>query len=145
MEKQTRGNKYALAALKRQRAEMAGKIVELKKKLEWAENQLVHLDGTLKLLDPTSEPSQLPTARPKRMKLFKQGELSGTLIDVLRKAEGPLLTDELATSVLRKLGYEDEARPAMTPRIRSSLLYLCGKDRVTRLHRGRKAMWKLDE
>jgi len=145
MEKQTRGNRYALAALKRQRGETAGRIVELKKKLEWAEQQLVHLDSTLKIFDPQAKPDQIPTARPKRMKLFKQGELSGTLIDALRKAGCPISTEELVTAVLAKGEYNEDARPALLPRIRSSLLYLRTRERIIQLHKGRKAMWKLDE
>jgi hypothetical protein len=39
-------NKYALAALKDRRATMAGEIVQLKRKLKWAQGQLEHLDAT---------------------------------------------------------------------------------------------------
>jgi len=60
------GNKYALAALKDQRARLAGEIASLKKRLAWAEDHIRHVDASLQLLDPQLFPNLIPAKRPQK-------------------------------------------------------------------------------
>ena len=46
------GNHYALAALKRKRALIAAEIVQLERQLRHRWESLVHVDTSLRLLDP---------------------------------------------------------------------------------------------
>jgi hypothetical protein len=138
------GNRYALAALKRQRGTLAGEIVTLKKRLAWAESQLIHVDATLHLLDPATDATTLPTIRPqKRIKLFRQGELSQTVRDVLRRAGKPLQTQEVVTAVLAAGGLGESARPALAPRVRGNLAYLETSKKVVKTGKGRGVLWAL--
>ena len=138
------GNKYALAALKRQRGVLAGEIVSLKKRLVWAEGQLVHVDATLHLLDPATTPETLPSIRPqKRIKLFRQGELGRLIVDALRRAGAPLSADNVVSSVLAATGHDESARAALKPRIRGNLAYLQKSGRVTKTGRGMSVTWAL--
>ena len=58
-----KGNKYAIAALKDRRATMAGEIVRFKQGIRDREEQLSHLDATLRVLDPEY---RADTIAPKR-------------------------------------------------------------------------------
>lgn len=138
------GNKYALAALKKQRADMAGEIACLTSKLVYLKAQLVHVDATLRILDPTLDPKGLPVSRPrKRIKLFRQGELGQLIRDTLRAAGKPLGTHEIVTALLQRGGYGEPARPSLTPRIRGNLAYLEKREAVTRAGKGQSVVWSL--
>ena len=139
-----KSNKYALAALKQQRGKLAGEIADLKKRLTWAEGQLVHVDATIHLLSPTTDTEALPAIRPqKRIKLFRQGELGRLITDALRRAGKPLQTQEVVSAVLVAGGHDESARAALSPRVRTGLHYLEKNDRVAKAGRGRAVTWTL--
>ena len=138
------GNKYALAALKKRRAETAGEITDLKKQLAWRQSQLDHLDATLLIFDPEIDPRTLPVSRPrKRVKLFKQGELGRLILDALRRAGKPLGTHEITTALLTAGGYGESARPSLAPRVRGNLAYQEGRRAVTKAGTGKAVVWSL--
>jgi hypothetical protein len=88
-----RGNMYALAALKSKRASLASDIVETERKLRHLRDSLVHVDATLRLLDPEIDPDEIPTKRPtRRVKLFRQGELGRLILEAFRVANGELIS-----------------------------------------------------
>lgn len=145
MAKTDLGNRYALGALRDRRASLAGEIVSLKKKLAWAEGQLVHLDATLRLFDPGYQDGDVPPRKTyKRLKFFRQGELSRLILDTLRTAGKPVGAADVVTAVLAALGHEEAARPALAPRVRTNLQYL-EKQRgvVVKNGSGRSARWSL--
>lgn len=138
------GNKYALAALKKQRAEMAGEIACLTSKITWLKSQLGHVDATLRILDPTLDPKGLPVARVrKRIKLFRQGELSRLVVDALRRAGKPIGTHQIVTALLAAGGYGESVRPSLTPRVRGNLAYLELHGKVNKCGTARSATWNL--
>jgi len=141
------GNRYALTALRDRRASLAGEIVSLKKKLAWAEGQLVHLDATLRLFDPAYQEGDIaPRKIYKRIKFFRQGELSRHILDALRKAGKAASTAEVVTAVLEAMGHGEEARPALAPRVRTNLQYLeKQREKVAKSGAGRGARWTLSE
>ncbi len=139
-----KGNKYALAALKNQRATLAGQIVSLKKRLAWAEEQIRHVDASLQLLDPQLFPHLIPAKRPqKRIKLFRQGELGRLIIDAPRRAGKPLGTHAIVGAVLKAGGHSEAARPALGPRVRGNLAYLHRREKVAKAGRGKAVTWSL--
>lgn len=139
------GNKYALAALKDRRALLAGEIAELKKQLMRREDQLEHLDATITLFQPDYDRRTIATKRPRRVKLFRQGELNRMILTALRRADKPLSTAEVVSSVLDQTGYGEEARPALKGRVRGNLQYL-ERDRkmVTKSGSGANVRWTLE-
>ena len=71
----SRGDSYALAALKNRRASIASEIVQLERQLRHCQETLVHVDATLKLLDPDSEPGRSPpSGLQRRSVVLKIGE-----------------------------------------------------------------------
>jgi hypothetical protein len=118
-------NKYALAALRERRAEMAGEIASLQKRLRQLQENMVHVDATLRLFDPDSDPTKRPGKRPyKRVKLFGAGKLNRLILGALRRGERPMTTGEVVASIVAELGYGPDAAKGMTNRVRANLQYL---------------------
>jgi hypothetical protein len=119
------GNKYALAALRERRAEMAGEITSIERRLRDLRASLVHLDATLRLFDPDAEPTKIPGKRPyKRVKLFGAGKLNRLILGALRRGGRPMTTAEIIASIVAELGYGPEAAKGMSNRVRANLRYL---------------------
>lgn len=139
------GNRYALAALKDKRASIAGEVAQLRNKLAWAESQLKHLDAAIQIFEPSCDPDAIPNKRPqKRIKLFRQGELSRMVLDALRTADGPLRTQDIVSAIMFAQGHDEVARTALAPRVRSNLQYLVEKaGTVAKIGGGGDARWTL--
>jgi hypothetical protein len=144
MTERDKGNKYALAAIKDQRARLAGEIITLQKRLAWAQEQIRHVDAALQLLDPQIFPNLIPAKRPqKRIKLFRQGELGRLIIDALRRAGKPLGTHAVVSAVLAAGGHGESARAALAPRVRGNMAYQEGCGRVQKAGTGKLVSWSL--
>jgi len=136
------GNRYALSALKAKRAELAGEIAVLKRKLDWAETSLRHIDASLNIFDPTGDPSQIPDKRPqKRMKLFRQGQLGAMILKELTQSLLPLNTSEIIHRLIASKNWSETARAGLAPRIRSNLSYLAATGRVVKTGNRQTAKW----
>ena len=57
----SRGDRYALSALRNTRASLASELVQLKRQLRHKKEALGHVDATLRLLDPTIEIEAIPS------------------------------------------------------------------------------------
>ena len=77
------------------------------------------------------------------MKLYKQGELGRSIMDVLREAGKPMGVHAVVSAMLLKGGYAEEARPALTPRVRGNLAYLHNAGKVAKNGRGMSVKWFL--
>lgn len=120
-----KGNRYAIAALKDRRATLAGEIERFKQGIRDREEQLSHLDATLRVLDPEYRADTIAPKRLRRVKLFGGGELNRLIIDALRKADGkPLSTPAIADAIIAAKGYGHAAKPALIRRVRANLSYL---------------------
>lgn len=138
------GNRYAISALKEQRARLAGEIAHMKKKIAWASEQLKHLDATIRIFEPTGDPNSIPNMRPrKRVKLFRQGELGRLIFDALRRAGEPITTAQVVTAITWATGNDESARPAIAPRVRGNLAYQHGRKTVVKVGGGRDTRWRL--
>ena len=78
---------YAIPAMKRSRAIIAGELLELEKALALMREQLVHMDNALSLFG-VGDPEAVKLTKPyKRMLLFRPGELtSAVLMQRLRRS-----------------------------------------------------------
>jgi hypothetical protein len=140
-----KGNQYALAALKRKRGDMAGEIQRMKGMLAYRQEQLAHLDASIKLLDPDFPVETIPPKRPRQVKLFRHGELGRAILDALRKADGKSLSvAEITTAIIVDKGYGEGSRAAMQPRVRGNLSYLLSRpDTITKIGSRTDARWGL--
>ena len=138
-------NKYALAALRERRAELAGEITATESRLRHLRESLVHVDGTLRLFDPNADPAKITAKRPyKRVKLFGAGKLNRLILDALRKAGRPLGTGEVVEAIVAGLGFGDDAAKGMRNRVRANLVYLAKhRDLVVKEGDRDTATWRL--
>ena len=127
-----RGNKYALSALTQRRGELTTEIANLERQLRHRKELKVHIDATLKLLNPDIDVDKIKGKRvPKRVKLFRQGELGRMILDALRKAGGkPISTAEIVNDILAAGGHGEGARRTVAGRVRSNLAYLERRGKV---------------
>lgn len=140
----SRGDRYALVALKHKRATIASEIVQLERQLRHRKEMLVHVDATLRILDPSVEVEAIPNKRPpQRIKLFRQGELGRMIIDAIRRAGGEASLYDIVTALLAAGGHGEEARKTVAPRVRGNLAYLARQGKVVKEGEGRAASWRL--
>lgn len=142
-----RGNLYALAALRDRRATLAAEIVDLERQLRARRDSLIHVDATLRLLDPSIETSAIKPKRiVKRIKLFRQGQLGRLILDAIRTAGGqPIATYDIVSSIIAAGGHGEEARRTVAPRVRGNLAYLRRRRMVEKIEDGRVALWRLTD
>jgi hypothetical protein len=72
------GNKYPLAAIRERRAEMAGEITSLQKRLRQLRESLVHVDATIRLFDPDGDPTKIPGKAALQARQAVRGRESST-------------------------------------------------------------------
>jgi hypothetical protein len=140
------GNRYALAALKDKRASLSSELVQTERTLRHLKEALVHVDATLKLLDPSIDAGAIPNKRLQagRIKLFRQGELGRLIRDALRvHGGGPVSTAQIVDHVLAQGGHGPAARRAVGGRVRGNLAYLERRGIVTKTGDQREARWQL--
>ena len=140
----SRGDLYALSALRNRRAEIASQIVECERKMRHFRDSLVHVDACLKLLDPDADPDDITNKRiTRRVKLFGQGQLGRLIMDAFRMSDGqPLTTREIVDHVLRQGGHDNSARLTVGPRVRGNLAYLERRGKVEKGRQGSIATWR---
>jgi hypothetical protein len=140
----SRGDRYALSALRKKRAELASEIVRLEGQIRHRKEALGHVDATLRLLDPSVDIDAIPNKRiVKRVKLFRQGELGRLIVGVLREADTHLTTHAITSQVLAAGGHGESARRALGGRVRGNLAYLQRRSVVVKIGDGRDARWRL--
>src|SRR5271169_7160352 len=93
---------HVISALRAKRAEVSGYIHDLEKKVKTWRARLAHIDATIKIFSPETDPEAIPPRRTyRRSNYFKKGEFACLCLDELRKANGkPITTAELVTSIL---------------------------------------------
>jgi hypothetical protein len=140
----SRGNLYALAALKSQRGILAAEIVQLKRQLRHRKEMLIHVDATLRLLDPEIKVDSIrPKRAPKRIKLFRQGELGRLIIDAIRRSPDGVSAKEIVTALLKVGGHGESVRGTLSPRVRGNLAYLGSQGKVVKDGSGDTTVWRL--
>jgi hypothetical protein len=138
-------NTFALPALKEKRAQIAGRVISLKKQIAKHQKELVSLDTTITLFDPTYRIGSIkPKRTHRRAKLFKMGELGRLTIDALRRAETPLDTAQVIAAVTLASGQTTANEAMMAATVRSNLRYLTRRGKVAQIGKGIGTTWRLN-
>jgi hypothetical protein len=96
---------YAILALPRKRAYLAGEIAQAERQLADKYRVLKNLDATIQLFAPTNNPELIPAIRPTRRGLFfRQGEQTRLCLGALREAGGPRSARQVAEHIMRAKG-----------------------------------------
>jgi hypothetical protein len=137
-------NKYALRALKDRRAAIAGEIMKLRDMVAARVEQLAHMNAAIKILEPGFDSNKAPAKRFRRVHLFGKGELSRSVLDVLRRGGRPMSTGDVIASFMALKGYEPDARKAISHRVRANLAYQTRRRNLVTKTGGRaSARWAL--
>ena len=105
------GEPHVISALVTKRAELAGEIHALERRLAQLRADLIHIDAALVVFDPDATPDTIAPKRPvRRSAWFAAGELSRLALEILRRADGePLSTREIAHRVMAARGASTRA------------------------------------
>ena len=103
-----------VSGLMAKRAEIAGKVRDLRDQLAAATADLEHLDATIRMFDPDGAvPLRKPPRRQGPDAAFK-GEMRRYVMSALREATGPLTSLEIAVYIASTKGYDASDRNRMT-------------------------------
>jgi hypothetical protein len=138
---------YAILALRRKRAYLAGDIAQAERQLADKYKALKNLDATIHLFAPTTNPELIPAIRPHRRGLFfRQGEQLRLCLDALREVGGPMSARQVAEYAMRAKGLPVGNAPilaSITVQVRVALGRLEGKGRVVKIISAPDAWWAL--
>src|ERR1700687_1336393 len=116
---------HVVSALRFKRSEIAGHIHDLEKKVRTYRARLAHIDETIKIFSPDTDPEAIPAKRTYRVaRYFSRGEFARLCMDELRKAEGPLTTAEIVAGVIAAKDLPKGLAPVLTEK---ALAYLRAK------------------
>lgn len=85
-----------VSLLIKKRAELAGQIEATRTNLNAMLAALDHLDGAIKVFAPEKSPELLPIKRKTKDQCFQRNELTRRIFDMLRKADQPMTSREIA-------------------------------------------------
>ncbi len=142
------GYGLTLSGLLRKRAEMAGQVEALQAQLGALIVDLSHIDAAIRVFRPDIDLADLPEGIAPAPFTGFRGEIQRFLLDVMREANGPLDTFQLAERVMRKRGLDPADRvhfKLIAKRTGYALAKLRKAGRVTsrRAHRSAPLEWQL--
>jgi hypothetical protein len=113
---------HVVSALRKKRAEVAGHVHDLEKKVKTYRARLAHIDETIKIFSPATDPEAIPAKRTyRRARYFSRGEFARLCMDELRKANAPMTTAEIVAGVIAAKGLPKGLAPILTEK---ALAYL---------------------
>jgi hypothetical protein len=137
--------KQATFALLRLHAELGGKIKDNKAEAERLAQCMKHVEAVLKMIKPGFDTRPIAVRRRKPNPWFKRGTVFRSAIEILRRAERPLSTQEITLRMLAAKGVENPSRNnirLLFGGVQSSLRNNKGKSVVCH-DQTRPALWSL--
>jgi hypothetical protein len=124
---------------------LGGQILENKQRHDELADQMRHVEACIKLLDPGYNLARITVKRRKTNRWFKRGTLFRRAMDVMRVAQVPMTTFEIASAVLTAHGVENASKDetqGVALGIQHSLKNHAGKS-VERVGEASPARWRL--
>ena len=90
--------------LSSKRAEVAGVIEDLERRLAAHRADLMHLDATICLFVPEARPDAIRPKGRVRASRFEPGDISAACMSAIREAAGPIGSREIATRLMAAKG-----------------------------------------
>src|SRR3954471_17032415 len=103
------GTNLILSGLVEKRAELAGEIRQAEDRLEQMHSDILHVDATIRLIDPSYHTDAIvPKARRQRRERFANGELFRLILDTLRRSPDAMTSREVALALMQRKGYDTQ-------------------------------------
>jgi hypothetical protein len=139
---------HVVSALRAKRAEISGYIHELEKKIGRLRASLLHVDASLMLFSPRSNPDEIPPKRPyRRTRYFAARELNRRCLDTLREVNPtPMTTAQIAVIIMLAKGYpadDDALKAVVIEMVVTVLRRLCKDGSVIKSGTTQDAQWTL--
>ncbi|MGC8732873.1 MAG: hypothetical protein ACP5RC_11540 [Halothiobacillaceae bacterium] len=139
------GTSIVVSGLLSKRTELVSQLEHFAREVDRLDDELRHLDATIKLFSPEIDLRTLP---PKRFvetnRVFRQGESSRLMLEVLREAGGTLNTQEVAQRIAEKKRLGDDRVKAIRDTILDTLRRAEKKGIVRQVGReGMVLLWQL--
>jgi hypothetical protein len=138
---------FAIIALRRKRARLAGEIEAAERRIVPLRATLAQLDAVIRLFEPTSNPELIPSIRPSRRNLFfRHGEQMRLCLDALREKRGPMQARSVAeyAMLMKGLPVDDkELRTTIIEQVRWGLSRLERRGLVRRVILAPEVWWEL--
>lgn len=133
---------HVISGLTAKRAELSGRIKQLKGEIDDLEAQLHHIDGAIKIFNPDYDLRGIrPRIKRDKNPLFDHGELNQLILDVMRTAQTHVTIRELYDAIVTRKGLDgndDQERAiqkAIDKRLRnlekSHIVKIAGIEQVT--------------
>ena len=107
-----------ISTLRQKRSEISGEIADMERRLVGLREDLASVDRTLRIFDPTVVPATIkPRLKRKHPPRFRAGEMTRSLLTVLRLASKPMTVREIAVQVGREHGLDMDDRKALDPMV----------------------------
>jgi hypothetical protein len=139
---------FAILALRRKRAHLAGEIEAAERRIAPLRATLVQLDAVIRLFDATSNPELIPAIRPARRGLFfRHGEQMRLCLEALREAGGPLRARSVAEYAMLAKGLpvdDAEVRTVIIEHVRMALIRLERRGLVRKVIVAPEVWWELE-
>jgi hypothetical protein len=137
----------AVNALRAMRARIAGEIDMHTREIARLRTELIHLDATMRLFDPETDPNDVPALHryPKRTEWFARGEVTRRTYEALRD-EGTVSPRELAQRAMIEKDISEtdrKVRRDITALFTNVAYYLTQRGKLVKIGRGPDARWKL--
>ncbi len=139
---------HVVSALRKRRSEIGGYIADLERKINRERANLAHIDATIRLFSPGTNPDAIQPKRAyRRTRYFRSGELSKLTLNVLRATNGePTAAADIAGAVMLAKGLpaNDDALAALVVhRVLTVLRRLAKRGAVVKTGKSRDAQWAL--
>ena len=136
---------HVVSALRKKRAEISGHVHDLEKKVRTYRARLAYIDETIRIFSPDIDPETIPPKRTyRRARYFGRGEFARLCQDTLRKAEGPLTTAEIVTSVIKAKGLPESLAVSLTEKTLTYLRTKLATATVIKTGTTQGARWSLN-
>ena len=136
---------HVVSAIKAKRLEIAAQVQDAERKLAKLRAALANLDAAAVLLIP-GHPEGIPKRqRYQPSRYFSKNELPRLVLEALRKAPGPLLTDEIARYAMHANGITPAAQESVIKPVIAALRILVRRGTVTKTGVARGARWAIAE
>ena len=134
-------NNHVISALRRKRAELAGLIPDVERRLASLREAVASIDVTLRLFDPDGNPENIKPKRTyKRRTGFARRELPRLVADEIRKASAPLSAHAIAALVAAGKGTEGDE--AIAKQVSATLNWMLRRGAVARIGENGAALWQ---
>ena len=137
----------AVNALRNMRARIAGEIEMHSREIDRLRAELMHLDSTMRLFDPGTDPSDIPAIRgyPRRTEWFARGEVTRLIYEAMRDNK-IIWPREIAKAAMAAKGIPetDKAiRKDIVSRFTNVVYDLTRRGQLEKIGHGEGARWKL--